>query len=232
MRRSLVLFGSASFALLSVACGGVADNTGAPATFGDDGGDGTSIFADGGKATGKDGGTKAGDGGVTTSDGGAGSPVIDPLAVGETWTYDVTIQGSFPDCNAGTFDSTVSQEESLGGREGFLVGSFCPSLGSYWYANDGDTVSVYSGSDWVVGLDAPVQEGHSWSAFEGRTFAWYSAGSLTLPAGSFSDCWEARETGSDVEEYSIFLCRGVGPVHWHYRYAGNGYDAVLHAKNF
>ena len=228
MRTTIAILGCFSLGFFTMACGGVADITAAPA---DDGGV-TDDPGDGGTSTGKDAGGKS-DGGVTTKgDGGVGTPVIDPLAMGETWTYDVTLTGSFPGCSDGTFDSTISQNETLGGKNAFLVSSFCSGLGSYWYAADGDTVSVYSGSDWIVGLDSPVQEGHSWVSDQGRTFQWYSAGSLTLPAGTFTDCWEARETGSATEEYSIYLCRGVGPVHWHYRYSGDGYDAVLHAKNF
>ncbi|MGH7330028.1 MAG: hypothetical protein ACREJX_16910, partial [Polyangiaceae bacterium] len=213
MRTTTLILGCFSLGFFSMACGGVSDITGAPPA--DDAGDIGSDIGDGGTAISKDAGGRSDGGLATGKDGGAATPVIDPLAVGETWTYDVTITGSFPGCNAGQFDSSVSQNETLGGRDAYLVGSFCPSLGSYWYSADGDTVAVYSGSDWVVGLDSPVQEGHSWSSDEGRTFQWYSAGSLTLPAGTFSDCWEARETGSATEEYSITLCRGVGPVHWH-----------------
>ena len=231
MRATVWILGCFSLGISSMACGGVSDISGAAPTASDDAGDDLGTDADGGEANAKDAGGKS-DAATTNKDGGSGAPVIDPLVVGETWTYDVTIQGSFPECSAGTFNSTVSQNETLGGRDAYLVGSFCPSLGSYWYSADGDTVSVYSGSDWIVGLDSPVQEGHSWVSDEGRTFQWYSSGTLTLPAGTFSDCWEARETGSATEEYSITLCRGVGPVHWHYRYAGDGYDAVLHSKNF
>ena len=230
MRATVLVLGCFSLGFFTTACGGVSDVTGAPAAA-DDAGDGAGGDLDGGTRVAKDAGDKS-DASVTSKDGGPGTPVLDPLAIGETWTYDVTIQGSFPGCSAGQFDSSVSQNETLGGRDAYLVSSFCPSLGSYWYSADGDTVSVYSGSDWVVGLDSPVQEGHSWVSDDGRTFQWYSSGSLTLPAGTFSDCWEARETGSATEEYSIYLCRGVGPVHWHYRYSGDGYDAVLHAKNF
>jgi hypothetical protein len=230
MRATTMILGCFSLGFFTMACGGVSDISGAPAATDTDGGD-TGDLLDGGKAPGKDAGPKS-DGGVSEKDGGTVASVIDPLAIGETWTYDVTVAGSFPGCEDGTFDSSINQNQTLGGRAAYLVSSFCPSLGSYWYSADGDRVSVYSGTDWVVGLDSPVQEGHSWVSDEGRTFAWYSAGSLTLPAGTFSDCWEARETGSASEEYSIYLCRGVGPVHWHYRYGSDGYDAVLHSKNF
>ena len=231
-RNALSIIGCISvFSLVSlVACGGISESLDAPALDAGDADDGAIVdtLSDGGKTTDRDGGTKQNGSAI---DAGPSAAVIDPLATGEAWTYDVSVTGDFPECASGTFVSSVSQTESLDGKNAFLIGSFCPSLGSYWYANDGDRTYEYLNGQWVVGLDSPVSAGHGWSV-NSQSFTWYAANSITVPAGTFSDCWEAREN-SDSETYSIFLCRGVGPVHWAYRDAlGDGYDAVLHSKNF
>jgi hypothetical protein len=82
----------------------------------------------------------------------------------------------------------------------------------------------------VLALDTPVQEGTSWSNGAG-SFTWHDAGSVTVPAGTFSRCWKATENAS-YTAYTVF-CRGVGAVEWYRRDAqGNGFDARLVAKNF
>jgi hypothetical protein len=231
MRNALSMIGCISLFSL-VACGGISESLTDPSLDAGDADDaGVDTLEDGGKIVDRDGAAKQ-DASVIGVDGGPkGAAVIDPLAMGEAWTYDVTVVGDFPECNTGTYVSSVSQTETLDGKNAFLVGSFCPSLGSYWYANDGDLTYEYASGQWSVGLDTPLQAGHSWSV-NSQSFTWYAANSITVPAGTFSDCWEARENSS-TESYSIFLCRGVGPVHWAYRDGfGDGYDAVLHSKNF
>ena len=52
---------------------------------------------------------------------------------------------------------------------------------------------------------------------------------MTVPAGTYSDCFEA-DVQDEPAYYAVTFCRGVGPVKWHYRDASqNGYDATLTA---
>ena len=151
---------------------------------------------------------------------------IDPIALGRTWTYNVTIVGTYPLCKAGSNVGRVLGEKVVAGKQAFQVQSFCPGAGTSSYAVDGDKVEVYYGSAWILSLDAPVAEGHTWT--DGVvTYVWENVGKLTVPAGTFDDCWKARpQVGPS---YTTF-CRGVGPVRWHYVDAsGNGYDAALTA---
>lgn len=151
---------------------------------------------------------------------------IDPIEVGRTWTYDVTILGTYPLCRAGVNTARVLGQKAMAGKQGLQVQSFCPGAGTSSYAVDGDRVEVYYGGAWVLSLDAPVADGHTWS--DGVvTYVWEKVGKLTVPAGTFDDCWKARpQVGPS---YTTF-CRGVGPVRWHYVDGlGNGYDATLTA---
>lgn len=151
---------------------------------------------------------------------------IDPIELGRSWTYDVTILGTYPLCKAGSHTGQVLGQKVVGGKNAFQVQSFCPGAGTSSYAVTGDRVEVYYANTWVLSLDAPVEEGHSWT--DGlNTYAWEKVGQLTVPAGTFEDCWKAKHQTS--ASYTTF-CRGVGPVRWHFvDGTGNGYDATLTA---
>jgi len=154
---------------------------------------------------------------------------IDPIEVGRSWTYDVTIFGTSP-CQGGMQTGTTLSKSTVAGKDGYKVQSFCAAYGAATYAVSGDEVELYYSNQWVLALDAPVAEGHTWSNGVG-TYTWHSAGSVTVPAGTFHDCWSATENVA-YTAYTIF-CRGVGPVRWYTKdLAGKGLDAQLRAKNF
>ena len=153
-----------------LACGG-SDNSGLGAA-GAAGGGG---FATGG--TGATGAT-----GATGSGGTAGVDTrIDPIELGHAWTYDVTIYGVYPLCKAGSHTGQVLGQKDVGGKAAFQVQSLCPAAGVSSYSVEGDRVFVYYDGVWLLALDAPVQEGHSWTN-GATTFKWESAGSVTVPA--------------------------------------------------
>jgi hypothetical protein len=155
---------------------------------------------------------------------------IDPIAVGRKWTYDVEVYGVYAYCKDGIHSGEALSEKELSGKHSYQVQSLCPAAGVSSYAVEGDRVWVYYGGDWILALDAPVQAGHTWSNGTAN-FTWESAGSVTVPGGTFDDCWTARENVG-WEAFTIF-CRGVGPIHWHLKTAaGNGFDAQLTEKNF
>lgn len=204
-----------------------------------DGGPGTAADGAPGPGTGSDGGG-TGDGG--TGDGGAGEggdggppkdDRIDPIEVGRAWTYNVTVLGFYPICSNGVFTSNTLTSSMLDGKTALHVQSLCKDAGVFKYAVEGDRVWVHLGGSWKLSLDSPVAEGHTWS--DGfRTYRWDKApngGKMTTPAGTFDDCWSAT-TVAAFTSY-ITLCRGVGPVKWHYEDGlGNGYEAILTSKNF
>ena len=169
--------------------------------------------------------TSADGGPVTTKD-----TRIDPIEVGHAWTYDVNVLGFYPACANGSHVSTVTSERMVEGRIARDLSSLCENAGTFTYSVDGDTVRSYLDDQWHVSLDAPITEGHTWSD-DYASYRWESKGTVKTAAGTFAACWSATKVAS-YSSYTVF-CRGVGPIHWHYEDGfGNGYDAVLTAKNF
>lgn len=157
---------------------------------------------------------------------------IDPVSfVGQSWTYDVAAMGASPPCAPGSHTASVIGHSMVNGRDAFQVASFCAAAGTISYAIDGDRVlEDYQGS-WLVALETPVAEGTSW-LFGNVPVTWHAAGDVTVPAGTFHGCFDAKDTLSAGVAYATF-CRGVGPVRWYYvDGSGNGYDAKLTARNF
>ena len=162
--------------------------------------------------------------------GGASTEAIDPIAVGNAWTYDVEELGTFPLCPSGSHTAETLAEVELDGKTAYEVTSLCANAASSFYAVDGDVVQVNYQGTWVLALDAPVEEGHTWSNGV-STFTWHDEGTVTVAAGTFDDCWRATQNVS-YEAYTIF-CRGVGPVHWRsVDLTGNGFDAELTGVSF
>ncbi|MFO0548468.1 MAG: hypothetical protein U0271_08785 [Polyangiaceae bacterium] len=200
---------------------------------GDDGPGGSGA---GGDIPGTGGAGQGGSGGQVTSTGGAGGAGggvdnrIDPIATGHSWTYDVTQLGNFAYCPTGTVTAETLSESELNGKHAFEISNFCSGIAPSLFAVDGDLVMVDYQDTWVLALDPPVEEGHTWSNGT-STFTWHAEGSVTVPAGTFDDCWRATQNVT-YTAYTIF-CRGVGPVHWYSSdLNGDGFDAVLSAKNF
>jgi hypothetical protein len=219
--------GSASIVLAAVmlaACGDSGDPMFGDGDVGGNGGEGGSSAEGGATSQGGN-----GSGGEHTG-GGSSEPAIDPIAVGNSWTYDVEELGTFPLCPSGSHTAETLQQVELDGKAAFEVTSFCANAASSFYAVDGDVVQVNYQGTWLLALDAPVEEGHTWSN-GASTFTWHDEGTVVVGAGTFDDCWRATQNVS-YEAYTIF-CRGVGPVHWRsVDLAGNGFDALLTAKNF
>ncbi len=223
------------FLALTAACsGGGASNVGLGGDAGGPTSEGGATTADGGDGTPPSDGGSGSDAPVSRGDAGTdGGPAkeapIDPLAVGNTWTYAVTEVGSYPLCPSGTHDGKVIGSSQRDGKLAYETQSLCARVGTYYYATDGDVVYWDNASTWVLVLDAPVAEGHTWS--NGVTaYVWHDVGRVTVTAGTFEKCFKAQDTQGP--SYTIF-CRGVGPVRWSFRDSlGNGYDAVLTAKNF
>jgi hypothetical protein len=198
-----------------------------------DGGGG--VDAAGGSAAG---GTDASGGGGAAASGGASSGGsgggvdnrIDPISLGHAWTYDVTELGTYPLCPAGSHTGKVVSRGMVDGKDAFQTTSLCANADASYYAVDGDVVQVDYMGTWVLAVDAPVEEGHTWSN-GASSFTWHEEPKVTVGAGTFDDCWRATQN-VDYEAYTVF-CRGVGPVHWHSAdLTGNGFDATLSAKNF
>jgi hypothetical protein len=170
------------------------------------------------------------DAGPGSDSSGTGSKHLYPLALGETWTFDVSAVGAGSVCAPGTHMQAVVSANSIGGRDAFQMTSFCTGItGTNNYsAPGGDEIDFYYQTSWLVLVDPMLVDGHSWQYFN-ASYTWKRETSVSVPAGTFDDCWTAQQ---DVS-YTAYLtyCRGVGLVRsYSSDLTGAGWDAQLAAS--
>jgi len=171
-----------------------------------------------------DGGDKGKDSGS-----GSGSAALYPIAVGNSWTFTVAAVGAGSVCDAGTYMQQVVSANPVGGRAAFQMTDFCTGIsGTYDYATPGgDEVDFYYSGSWLTLVDPMLVDGHTWTYFN-TSYAWKRESSVSVPAGTYSDCWTAVQQVS----YTAYMtyCRGAGLVRSYSQdLAGNGWDAQLSA---
>ncbi len=153
---------------------------------------------------------------------------IFPMSSTWTWTYQVTTFGSTTfgaACQSGKVTRTTQGSANLGKRSGTYLPALCQSGTSrVAYSMDGDQVSYWNGSDWDTYIEAPLTDGKKFLSGN-QAFVWYQRSSVTVPAGTFSDCWTKRHDKTDSNET---FCRGVGLVSaYQVDIYNNGWKAVL-----
>jgi hypothetical protein len=196
---------------------------------------GAADMANGGAGGGGGGGSGGGGGGGSGGaggGGGGGTAALYPLAVGNRWSYNVQPVGGGSICAPGSHDQHVLSANAAGGRPAFQLDNFCSgAAGTYDYSQPaGDAVDFYYQGSWAPLIELPLQEGHSWSYFNSG-YTWHRETSVTVPAGTFTDCWTAQQNVS----YTAYLtyCRGAGLVRsYSSDLTGSGWDAQLAAKSF
>jgi hypothetical protein len=193
----------AMFVVMLAACGGGMN--------GDDG-------------VGPDGGGGSGSG---SGSGGGGSNKLYPLAMGNSWTYNVAAVGAGSICAAGMHEQHVVSANMAGGRAAFQMTNFCSGVSAtYDYApGSDDEVDFYYQTSWLTLVDPTLTEGHMWPYFN-TSYHWHRETSITVPAGTYTDCWTAVQ---DVSySASLTYCRGVGLVRSYSSDLNNsGWDAKL-----
>ena len=164
-----------------------------------------------------------------------------PVALGRTWTYALTaLDGGTIVCPGPPTAQVTGQGEVRDGGASLRYRSLClaGSIGVdmvgdgdevYAYTFDADGGKLLNNGVPYVYIDSPIADGHEWTYTTGIKFRWRDAGSMTVKAGSFSECWSRDEVATDGGIYDVF-CRGVGQV-YHHNTAGN-YNAELTAKSF
>jgi hypothetical protein len=144
-----------------------------------------------------------------------------PLAVGNRWTYRVTagVPSSSP-CPEGDHSTEILAASTVDGRAAFEANHVCdvgtPDAVRFYAHTDlgmqsqrclGGATSCSGG--WALGLPRPIVDGATFETRAGETRL-RRVGSVTVAAGTFSECWETRaEPPSPL--VSVY-CTGVGPV--------------------
>jgi hypothetical protein len=125
----------------------------------------------------------------------------------------------------------VQSMQMVNGRDAFMLTSWCSASGNssfpYAWDTNGDLLYHFNNT-WELTMANNVVDGATFMAL-GLPYMWRDVGSVTVPAGSFDDCWNVEQVGSVF--YSTY-CKDVGPVQHHYDDGGgNGWDAQLTMKN-
>lgn len=171
------------------------------------------LAGSGGAATG---GESAGGGAGASGMGGAGAAAmvtplnLKPLAVGNTWTYDVVDSAAVPACELGVHETRIDATMEILGRTAYVERFFCSPAGgpTFLSVSDGQIDQV-AGDEWRPQLAAPVEDGAAWQFAPNVTLRYRRAGTITVPAGTFDDCWERiRDGAAQVVTY----CKDVGLV--------------------
>jgi hypothetical protein len=173
------------------------------------------------------------DGGVVkeaggdAADGGSGDPTsiasLFPAVVGHSWTFQIS--SDFPECS-GTKTGSVLQAQKVDGRDAVWISSYCDGQPPAAVSVSTKSADVDLQGNYVPQLAEPVAEGAKFQSIEGTT-TWHKEGTVSVPAGTFQNCWRAISGGSFV-----IYCPGAGTVHIHEDHGNGVIDAVLKSKNF
>jgi hypothetical protein len=170
------------------------------------------------------------DGGVTKTDGGgadAGDPTaitsLFPAKVGHTMTFQVS--SDFPQCS-GERTGSVLGTQKVDGRDAFWISSYCDGQPPAAVSVSDKSADVDVQGQYIPQLAAPVAEGAKFQSISG-TSTWHKEGTVTVPAGTFQNCW--RSTSGNT---FVIYCPGVGTVHIHEDHGNGVIDALLKSKNY
>ena len=192
--------GAGGFAASAGSAGTNAGSGGAAGAAGAVGGaPATGISGNGGASTAGSGGVAAGS--VTAAQ-------LFPLAVGNRWTYQVTSTAA--DCPSGSHDASIVGTMTEGNETAFDFRDYCEDSSPTYLRAANDEVLEYQ-VDWARSLAQPVQDGYSWMFTQNFTLTWHAAGTVTVPAGTFQNCWD-RLSMSGATLVTKTYCPDVGPV--------------------
>lgn len=149
-----------------------------------------------------------------------------PLKVGNEWTYEVTNGGTF--CGSGEVVSKVRESFDKGGVTHFKVDPICkyygPGAQIIWEEND--KIYTYIATSAVSNiLSLPPEQDKTWSINSAVSATWHKVESITVPAGTFTNCWEVRQNKWGAAIY----CPNIGAVRGN---GDNGYKYELKSWKF
>jgi hypothetical protein len=207
------ILGFATTTVLLVACiaacgsgagDGETDGVGGAGMGGNAASAGTGAAGSGGPAGGAAGAAgRLGTAGEST----AGDDLLMPLAAGRVWTFEVqAIDAASPMEACEDAESVVIGTAQSPAGLGWLYDPSCEAR-RFIMVQDGDDITAYSEdlTREIHYMRTPVLDGAAWDEFR-----WESSGSVTVPAGTFEDCWRRTRTVSEADY--VEFCRGVGLV--------------------
>ncbi|MGE0550508.1 MAG: hypothetical protein AB7R00_25815 [Kofleriaceae bacterium] len=138
-----------------------------------------------------------------------------PLAVGNRWDFVTSDQKTF---RIDVVDFGVHQQRPSYEVHGTLEGWWWPTTAvSYEYTEGGDSYLFIPGlsREWARSMEGPPEDGQQWSydiAGSPRQFAWEYEGTISVPAGTFHDCYRLVNLSTSLVDYTVYA-PNVGPVY-------------------
>lgn len=132
-----------------------------------------------------------------------------PLSVGNEWNYDVTATVTNPDTTwTGSFETEITAETTLdNGTEVFewvqvMTIDTISGTDTFYLEETENYILMYSSKTATVPdtfLALPLEVGKTWGNLQVLGQA-----DVTVPAGTFNDCWEILETSAHGSAYYYF----------------------------
>ncbi|MDH4211786.1 MAG: hypothetical protein OEV79_10120 [candidate division WOR-3 bacterium] len=146
-----------------------------------------------------------------------------PLSIGNEWNYEVTMTVDIPDTSY-TFtgdsqDRIVGTTQLAGGMSVFEFATAI-TLNGYsgndtFYIRGTDTaVYLYETLDDTLPdtyLEFPIENGRTWIVNSAETAVVLGSIDISVPAGTYNDCWEIAYIGED-DTIFVYLANGIGEV--------------------
>lgn len=144
-----------------------------------------------------------------------------PLTVGDEWNYDMTrttiividTLTSDTTVTTGTVDMDITAETTLdNGTEVFeMTMTMTDTTITFYVEETEDYLLQYSNKAATVPSDTmlalPLELGKTWADYEVTAQA-----NITVPAGTFNDCWEIRGLYGEEDSTCMYVAPDVGMV--------------------
>lgn len=133
-----------------------------------------------------------------------------PMAAGNAWTYDITPIDACP-VYGSPFTQVMTGPVEIDGKSAYEIETdFCSAAQRQVATDDGQILE--NQGTWIVELATPLQEGTNWDGVVGESFTYTSVPTITVPAGTFTDCWERTVVQALGTRNNNTYCPGVGIV--------------------
>lgn len=149
-----------------------------------------------------------------------------PLVNGRKFHYTIA-RGSRTGCADGTMTITITGPENDASGAYFTRTMSCGVYPTMDVKKDTSELwsRVGGTSDWYRFMSLPPSDGKEFVAggVSGASFTWSSVPTITVPAGTYTQCWRRKQNGYEMSE---IYCPGVGMVSADYHEWGQdeGYD--------
>lgn len=141
-----------------------------------------------------------------------------PIAVGNSWTYRYTQSEAADEdtCAEGIWTASITGKTEIDGVDTYTFVSSCAQNGDqreYLLQFEGDQVAMIDFDDPYYLINENVADGVQWETrldVSYLTYEWHYVGTVTVPAGTFDNCWERIRDSLSIDNHTY--CRGVGRV--------------------